>query len=115
MNRSNLYLNDILEAINKIERYTEGVDYDSFSSNEMLLDAVIRNLEVIGEAAKGVEEHIKEHFSEIPWRKMIALRNILIHQYFGIDKSIVWEVIRTNLAEVKPELLRAIQEVGETP
>jgi uncharacterized protein with HEPN domain len=106
-------LNDILESINRIDNYTRGVDYDSFSRNQMLIDAVIRNLEVIGEASGNVPEEVRERHNEIPWRKMIGLRNILIHEYFGVDESIVWEVIKTNLPETKPYILKAIQEEGD--
>jgi uncharacterized protein with HEPN domain len=79
----------------------------------MLIDAVIRNLEIIGEAARNVPEEIKNNYNEIPWKKMIGLRNMLIHEYFGVDESIVWERIKTNLPEVKPNILKAIQEEGD--
>ena len=79
----------------------------------MLVDAVIRNLEVIGEAARNVSDEVRSRYSEIPWRNMIGLRNILIHEYFGVDESIVWEVIKNNLPEVRPNLLKAIQEEGD--
>jgi uncharacterized protein with HEPN domain len=108
-----LPLRDIMDSIERIETYTRGVTYDSFCHNQMMVDAVIRNLEVIGEAAGNVTEDIRTKYPTIPWRKMISLRNILIHEYFGIDESIVWEVATTNLKEVKPEILRAIQEEGD--
>ncbi len=104
---------DILESINRIDTYTEGVEYDSFSHNQMMIDAVIRNLEIIGEASRNVPEDIREKYNEIPWRKMIGLRNLLIHEYFGVDESIVWEIIKTNLPKVKPNILKAIQEEGD--
>jgi len=106
-------LQDILESIDRIDTYTEGVEYDSFSHNQMLIDAVIRNLEIIGEAARNVPEEIKNNYNEIPWKKMIGLRNMLIHEYFGVDESIVWERIKTNLPEVRPNILKAIQEEGD--
>jgi len=113
MKRRMLPLSDILESIERIQTYTRGVDYDSFSCNQMMIDAVIRNLEVIGEAAGKVPNEIQNKYPSIPWRKMIGLRNVLIHEYFGVDESIVWEVATTNLREVKPEILRAIQEEGD--
>ncbi|MNJ76878.1 hypothetical protein D3C77_742600 [compost metagenome] len=79
----------------------------------MLLDAVVRNLEIIGEAARNVNDEVKMKYQEIPWRNMIGLRNILIHEYFGIDESIVWEVATRNLREIKPIIMRAIQEEGD--
>jgi uncharacterized protein with HEPN domain len=79
----------------------------------MLIDAVIRNLEIIGEAARNVTDEVRNKYPEIPWRNMIGLRNILIHQYFGVDESIVWEVIKINLAEARPNILKAIHEEGD--
>lgn len=76
----------------------------------MLLDAVIRNLEIIGEAARNLSDEVKKKYPEIPWKNMIGLRNILIHEYSGIDESIIWEVATRNLKEVKPIIVRAIQE-----
>jgi uncharacterized protein with HEPN domain len=111
--RKHVYLIDILEAMNKIEVYIRGIDFDSFCVNEMMFDAVIRNLEIIGEAARNLPEEIKTKHTEIPWRQMIGVRNILFHEYFGIDNSIIWEIIKTNLPEIKPNIVRAIQEEGD--
>jgi len=113
MKRKMLPLTDILESIQRIETYTNGVDYDSFLSSQMMIDAVIRNLEVIGEAAGKVPSDIQVKYPSVPWRKMIGLRNLLIHEYFGVDESIVWEVATTNLKEIKPEILKAVQEEGD--
>jgi uncharacterized protein with HEPN domain len=113
MNRKHIYIIDILEAINKIEVYTKGIDFDSFCCNQMMFDAVIRNLEIIGEAAKNLPEEIKAKYTEIPWRQMIGVRNLLIHEYFGIDNLIIWEIIKTNIPEIKPNIVRAIQEEGD--
>ncbi|MDB5055280.1 MAG: hypothetical protein JWM44_3330 [Bacilli bacterium] len=88
--------------MNRIDTYIFGVEYDSFLSNQMLIDAVIRNLEVIGEAARNVSDEIRNKYPKIPWRNMIGLRNILIHQYFGVDESIVWEIITVNLLVSRP-------------
>jgi uncharacterized protein with HEPN domain len=110
MKKRDVYLKDIQESINKIEMYTHGIDYDSFCFNEMMFDAVIRNLEVMGEAARNAPDEIKTKYPDIPWRQMIGLRNILIHEYFGIDNTIVWQIIKTNLPEIKPIIMKAIQE-----
>lgn len=106
-------LMDILESIHRIESYLVNVGYEDFLSNQMLLDAVVRNLEIIGEAARNVNDEIKKKYQEVPWRNMIGLRNILIHEYFGIDESIIWEVSTRNLQEIKPIIMKAIQEVGD--
>lgn len=105
-----LFLNDIKESMNRINNYTEGVDYDSFSNNQMLIDAVIRNLEIIGEASRNIPEDLRNKYPEVPWKKMIGLRNILIHEYFGVDESIIWEIIKKDFAETKPLILKVIQE-----
>jgi uncharacterized protein with HEPN domain len=96
MKRSIMSLKDILESMNRIDTYIFGVEYDSFLSNQMLIDAVIRNLEVIGEAARNVSDEIRNKYPKIPWRNMIGLRNILIHQYFGVDEG-----ISTNIVSVR--------------
>lgn len=103
MKRSpHLFVDDILEAMNKIERYTEGLTYDDFIEQDMVVDAVVRNLEIIGEAAKHIPLTIQKQFPSIPWKRMIGLRNIISHGYFGIDMSIIWEIITQNLPETKP-------------
>ncbi len=79
-----LYIEDILASMNKIEKCISGLTYDAFEKNEMVVDAVIRNLEIIGEAAKNIPEEIREKHSEIPWKRMMGLRNIMIHDYFGL-------------------------------
>jgi uncharacterized protein with HEPN domain len=94
---SKLFVEDILAAMNKIERYREGATYEAFVNNEMMVDAVIRNLEVIGEASRNMPEDIREKHPDIPWGRMVGLRNIAIHQYFGVDLGIIWEIVTRNL------------------
>jgi len=86
-----LYLNDIWEAILKIEKYTKGLSYEEFLNNMMVIDAVVRNLEIIGEATKNLSKEIKSQYPEIPWKEMAGMRDKLIHEYFGIDLDIVLE------------------------
>jgi uncharacterized protein with HEPN domain len=113
MKNKQVYLNDIHESINKIDTYTQGIEFDSFCFNEMMFDAVIRNLEIMGEASRNLPDELKSKYPEIPWRQMIGVRNILIHEYFGIDNTIIWEIIKKNLPEIKPLILKAIQEEGD--
>ncbi|MDQ0298439.1 uncharacterized protein with HEPN domain [Salibacterium salarium] len=105
-----LYLEDMLACINKIEKYTLGISSEEFDQNQLLIDAVVRNLEVIGEAAKHVPQEIRQKYSLIPWKNIIGLRNILIHEYFGIDEQIVWEIITTDLKKIKPLMQQIIRE-----
>ena len=86
-----VFLRDIVEAIGKIDRYTSGMTYEEFIQNEMAVDAVIRNFEIIGEAASHVPEAIRTKHNGIPWDKMKAMRNIMIHEYFGVDLETVWK------------------------
>lgn len=106
-------LEDIIESMTRIDSYTDNMDYDNFHQNQLVVDAVIRNLEIIGEASKNVPEEIRNKYNKIPWRKMISLRNILIHEYFGVDDSIVWEIIKTDLPGVKPFIIKVIQEENQ--
>lgn len=103
-----MYIEDILESIGKIESYVKGMDYKKFTSEGMVVDAVIRNLEIIGEASKNIPDEIREQNSEVPWKKMVGLRNIATHAYFGVDLEIIWEIITKNLPETKNQIRKAL-------
>jgi len=108
-----IYLADIIEAMAKIQRYTDGLTFESFAANEMVVDAVNRNLEIIGEAARSIPESIRNSNPQIPWQRMIGLRNMVIHEYFGIDLSIVWEIVRVNIPDTRPlieAMLKAMED-----
>jgi uncharacterized protein with HEPN domain len=99
-----VFLDDILEAIIKIKSYTTGMDYESFIQDHKTVDAVIRNLEIVGEAAKGIPENIRQNNQEIEWQRIIGLRNVLIHQYSGIDLEVVWDVIGNKLPLLEKQM-----------
>ena len=80
-----LYLEDILSAIEKIQRYTQGMDLEKFRVSDITIDAVIRNFTVIGEAARQIPSEIELRYNQVPWQKMRGLRNIVVHEYFGVD------------------------------
>ena len=93
----NLYIKDILDAINNIENYTKGISFEKFSGNQMIIDAVVRNFEIIGEAAKNLSKETKSSLSGIPWQDITAMRNKIIHEYFGVDLGIVWKAVKQDL------------------
>ncbi len=101
------YLEDILEAIARIEEYTGGMSFEEFAEERMTQDAVVRNLEIIGESVKNIPEEVKRERSDIEWRKIAGLRDILIHAYFGIDIEIVWDIVKSEL----PPLREKIEEM----
>jgi uncharacterized protein with HEPN domain len=105
-------IEDILEAIARIERYLEGMDFARFEEDDRTQDAVIRNFGVIGEAAAHVPDSIRAVHPELPWAQMRALRNLVIHEYFGLSLEILWD---TTLKDLPPlvEPLRRMLEPGE--
>ncbi len=112
MKRSDkLFLEDILECIDRIECYTKDLCYGDFVEKQMVIDAVVRNLEIIGEASKNIKEDTRKEYKSIPWNRMIGLRNIIAHGYFGVDLSIVWKIITKNLPDTKPFIVEMYQNI----
>lgn len=107
-----VYLAHILESAQKIERYTEAGEGE-FHNNTMLQDAVIRNFEILGEAAKRVPEEYRRGHSQIPWRLMAAFRDVLIHAYEGIDLQRVWQIVRHDLPVVKKAVEKLLPPLEE--
>ena len=95
-----LLLDDMFQAAQKIKRYTSGLDYDSFVADDKTIDAVVRNFEIIGEAANRIDPDFRDKNPEIEWKRIRGFRNRIIHEYFGIDYEIVWEIIETYLDEL---------------
>jgi uncharacterized protein with HEPN domain len=106
-----VYLDDVLEAIHKIREYTTDLSIEALSSDSKTLDAVTRNLEIIGEAVKNVPDEIRSQYSDIQWRKIAGLRDILIHHYFGIDLEIVWDIVRNKLPSLEKQIEVILQEL----
>lgn len=100
-----LLLDDILTAIEKIDRYVAGLDREQFLNDEKSIDAVVRNLEIIGEATRQLPDEFIEQQTHIPWQQMAGLRNRIVHEYFGLDLDIVWEIIQRHLPPLRQQIL----------
>jgi uncharacterized protein with HEPN domain len=101
MKNDRAYLIHVREAIESIEEYLENVTYHKFASNKMIIDAVVRELEIVGEASNNLSDEFREKHPEILWRKMKNMRNFLIHEYFGVNTKIVWSTCKEDLPELK--------------
>jgi len=99
-----LYLEDMLQSMERIEEYLGNLDFKEFKMSFMVVDAIIRNFEVIGEASKNIPNEIQEKYPEIPWKKMYGLRNLIAHEYFGIDYEMIWEIAKNNLPQNRTDL-----------
>lgn len=107
MKDDNIYFGHILDAIHDIEQYTSG-GRDAFMRDKMRQDAVIRKLEIIGEAVKHLSENAKERRPEIPWRQIAGMRDRLTHDYFGVDLSLVWVAVERNVPTLKTAIAQLI-------
>ena len=103
------YIDDMIGFAEKVLAYTEGMDQQEFTASGITYDAVLRNLELIGEAATRIPEQVRQAHPEIPWRMIIATRNRLIHAYLGIDDDIIWSIIRDDI----PSLLKALKQLKQ--
>lgn len=95
-----LRIEDILEAIHKTQRYISGMSFEEFCSDDQVVDAVVRNLEVIGEAARHIPPEIESRHPDVPWGEMRGMRNVLVHEYFGVNLTILWHTVVHNLPPV---------------
>jgi uncharacterized protein with HEPN domain len=101
---SRVYLEDILEATRKIDSYTADLSKSEFFEDEKTFDAVVRNLEVIGEAVKKLPEDLRAQHPALEWKKMAGLRDMLIHEYFGVDSEIVWDIVTNKVPTLEQEV-----------
>ena len=104
MKDDSLYIDHILQSVNNILDYTKNLSKQDFSKNKMVQDAVIRNFEIIGEATKKVSEDYKQVHFEVPWKAMSGMRDKLIHDYIGVDTSVIWKTIKEDLPPLKKKL-----------
>lgn len=101
MKNNLVYVKHIVEAIEKIESYIKNISFDEFVKNDLVFDAVVRELSIIGEAANRIDKKFRRDNKEIAWSAMVGIRNILVHEYFGVNKKVVWETCQNDLRKLK--------------
>ena len=101
-------LEDIRDSLALIAEYVQGLDYESWKKDQKTIDAVIRNIEIIGEAASHVPENIQDIYTDVPWHQMKGLRNILIHENFGVDLDVLWRTVQEDLPSLKIKIQKVI-------
>jgi uncharacterized protein with HEPN domain len=105
---SKLLIEDILESIQKIKLYVRGLSFDDFNLDSKTIDAVTRNFEIIGEASNKISEEIRAKYPENEWKKIIGLRNRIIHEYFGVDNGIIWFIIENELDQLEKSIVKIL-------
>ena len=106
-----VYIEDVLESIERIEEYTGSMSEDNFYDNVQAQDAVLRRLEVIGEAVKQIPEDFRDKHPSIPWKKIAGMRDVLIHGYFGVNLKRVWKAIREEIPDLRQKLILAKKDL----
>jgi uncharacterized protein with HEPN domain len=106
-----LYLADIENALAKIEQYTAALSFEQFAANQLVIDAVVRNFEIVGEAVRNIPSEVTAAHSDIPWEKMIGMRNKVIHEYFGVDEEILWKTVKEDLPVFRGQIAKILKEV----
>ena len=106
-----LFVRDILDCINKIQEFIGNMAFEDFFEDDKTSSAVVRKLEIIGEATKNIPIEIRENYKELPWSEMAKMRDKIMHFYFGVDYEIVWKVIKERLPEIKDEIIKILKDL----
>ena len=109
-----LRLLDIQDAIDRVFEYVEGMDYGTFLSDQKTQDAVARNIEIIGEASRALPGELRERADSIPWQDIVGMRNVVIHEYFGILPDVVWDVIQHEFPVLRDQIVQLLAEIGQS-
>lgn len=109
----NLYIKDILQNMSDAEDFITGMSYERFANDKKTLNAVLRSIEVIGEAVKNIPDDIRNLYEDVPWKEMAGMRDKVIHFYFGVDKEIIWVVVKERIPVLKPVISRVLREIED--
>lgn len=112
MKDNRVYLRHMLDAVTRIEDYTRGLGQEGFMKSPLVQAGVVRELEIIGEAAKRIDDGFRAKYPEIPWKRMTGARDKLIHQYFGVDLQVIWDTVESALPDLKTKIERILREEG---
>ena len=104
-------LKHVLDAIEEIEKYLLEVDFPMFIENSMMRFACIKQMEIIGEASNHISNELKSKFTDVEWAQIVGMRNVFAHEYFGIDSSLVWEIIKNDIPELKEKIKLILQSI----
>ena len=110
--KNKIIVEKILKYIQKVLSYVEGIDYDSFTKNTMLVEACVFNLGQIGELANKIDKDFEKQYSQIPWRVLYGLRNKIVHDYEGVNLTLIWEILETDLSELNNQLQELYKEIS---
>ncbi|HWR26481.1 MAG TPA: DUF86 domain-containing protein [candidate division Zixibacteria bacterium] len=105
-----VFLKHVLDSINQIEEYVEGMGFEDFVSSKLVQDGVVRQLEIIGEATKHLSPELREKYPKIPWEDIAGMRDKLIHHYFGVDLEVVWDTVEKDLPALKKNVKKILGE-----
>ncbi|MDE3089100.1 MAG: DUF86 domain-containing protein [Chloroflexota bacterium] len=107
-----LYLDDIQASVEKIRKFTQGLSFDEFSADNKTFDAVVLNLQIIGEATKHIPDSVKEKYPDVDWRRIAGLRDVIAHGYFGLNEHILWDLVQNRVPQLQEQVRHILAKEG---